>query len=492
MFARLGTSLLLLCALAAFGDEASTAARLEAIRNDPVQLRMFLQRMPKGGDLHNHLSGSVYAESFLRLGAKDGVCIDREALAFAPCNTSSQTQVPASSALTNPRLYSAMVNSLSMRDFRGEGESGHDHFFAAFVKFSTVARLHVNEDLAEVVDRLASEEVQYLESLFSHDFGTAAPLGERFTSADSYASMHAALRAKGVPEVVKGAMANIDAAEKALRDLLHCEKKDAKPGCDSTVRFLFETHRANSRERLFAELVVGFELASADPRVVGINVVQPEDSYASLSGFGNLMDMLAFLRPLYPARAHVSLHAGELAPGSVPPEDLRFHINDSVRRGKAERIGHGVDIAYETNADALLETMADPARPVAVEVCLTSNDVILGVKGARHPLRLYLNRGVPVVLATDDAGVSRADMTTEWQRAVEEHGLNYAQLKRIARNSLQYSFLEGGSLWSDAGYSKYVADCADTKSANCTSFLKANAKAREQMRLEQKLSEFEN
>jgi len=78
---------------------------------------------------------------------------------------------------------------------------------------------------------------------------------------------------------------------------------------------------------------------------------------------------------------------------------------------------------------------------VLVEVCLTSNDVILGVSGARHPLLAYLKFRVPVALATDDAGVSRSSMTQEYQRAVETYHLKYADLKKMARASIAYSFL---------------------------------------------------
>jgi len=78
---------------------------------------------------------------------------------------------------------------------------------------------------------------------------------------------------------------------------------------------------------------------------------------------------------------------------------------------------------------------------VVVEISLTSNDLILGVRGKDHPFPVYLAAGVPVVLSTDDAGVSRIDLTNEYFRAVRDYGLGYAQLKAIARNSLSYSFL---------------------------------------------------
>jgi adenosine deaminase len=86
--------------------------------------------------------------------------------------------------------------------------------------------------------------------------------------------------------------------------------------------------------------------------------------------------------------------------------------------------------------------MARMAREgIAVEINLTSNDVILGVKGEVHPLGLYRRHGVPFVLSTDDAGVLRSDMTAEYVRAVREQGLSYRDLKQASRNSLTYSFL---------------------------------------------------
>jgi adenosine deaminase len=480
---------LFLFAFSAFADEATTAERFERLREDPLLLRRFLEQMPKGGDLHNHLSGSVYAETYIRLGAADALCVHTQALAYADCNPASKTQVPAAQALTDSRLYSRLLDSMSMRQFRAINESGHDHFFATFGKFGAVSRSHTSEMLTEVVSRLAYENVDYLESLFGQDIGAARELGRRFEAGTPFDQMRDAMLKSGdAADVVAASRKTIDDAETHLRTSLGCGTQSPQPGCDSTIRYLFETHRAFPREQLFAELLVGFELSKADTRVVGLNVVQPEDSYASMTHFHELMRMFAYLRPLYPG-VRVSTHAGELAAGLVPPEGMRNHVRDSVLIAKAERIGHGVDIARETDALELLRTMA--ARPVAVEVCLTSNDVILGVTGKQHPLRLYLRSGVPVVLGTDDPGVARTDMTTEWQRAVEEHGVSYADLKRFARNSIEFSFIEGASLWTSPAYSSRVAACNEATVASCHSFLDASPKARVQMRLEQRLREFE-
>jgi adenosine deaminase len=213
-----------------------------------------------------------------------------------------------------------------------------------------------------------------------------------------------------------------------------------------------------------------------------------------MQNFSLHMQMLKFLRPLYP-RAKVTLHAGELASGLVPPDGLMFHIRESVMVARADRIGHGVDIMHETEPFELLKEMA--RRNVMVEICLSSNDLILGISGPRHPLATYLEYGVPVALATDDEGVSRSEISLEFLKATEDHGLGYLQLKAMARNSLQYAFIVGESLWRDGRKFLPVAQCArdveemKLTSNSCRQFLAANEKGRLQWQLEQDFNAFE-
>jgi adenosine deaminase len=118
--------------------------------------------------------------------------------------------------------------------------------------------------------------------------------------------------------------------------------------------------------------------------------------------------------------------------------------------GHARRIGHGGGVMYEDDPLGLLREMA--SKRVLVEIALSSNDLILGITGKRHPLAMYLKYGVPVALVTDDAGVARSTMTLEFRKAVEEQGLDYATLKRMVRNSLDYAFVD------DATRSRLRAD----------------------------------
>jgi len=121
-----------------------------------------------------------------------------------------------------------------------------------------------------------------------------------------------------------------------------------------TVRYLYQVLRGLPREIVFAQILLGFELVQTDPRFVGLNLVMPEDWYVPMHDFDLHMKMLDMLHGLYP-NVHISLHAGELAMGLVPPDGLRFHIRQSIERGHAERIGHGASVMEEHDAEDLLK-----------------------------------------------------------------------------------------------------------------------------------------
>jgi hypothetical protein len=135
---------------------------------------------------------------------------------------------------------------------------------------------------------------------------------------------------------------------------------------------------------------------------------------------------------------------------------------------------------------------------VLAEINLTSNKIILGVESKQHPFATYRKFGVPVALSTDDAGIERIDLTNEYVSAVETYALAYADLKELVRNSLEYSFLPGASLWDDkGGYARFVPACLSDvpgqggPSQPCASFLASSEKAAQQWELERRFRVFE-
>lgn len=265
---------------------------------------------------------------------------------------------------------------------------------------------------------------------------------------------------------------------------------------------LFQVLRATSPSVAFAQTLLAFsvaqreaDLAGNEAAVVGINFVQPEDNRLAMAEYTRQMRMIGYLHGFYP-KVHISLHAGELAEGLVPPEGLRFHIRQAIDIAHAERIGHGVDVMHEDDAAALLRDMA--TKHILVEINLTSNAVILGVAGPDHPLPLYRASRVPVALSTDDEGVSRIDLTHEYVQAVEEFNLSYHDLKHMIRMSIAHSFLPGASLWQRSDVFTDVdraceirSNAGEAESEACSAFLKASPLAMAERTLEQRFRTFE-
>jgi adenosine deaminase len=478
-------------------SEQRTARHLDAIRKNPPLLLAFLENMPKGGDLHNHMSGAIYAENWIDYAARDNLCVDRStsSLLAPPCDaecTKYSIKPAVQCAYSDHVLYNQLVDAWSMRNWTPGNGSGHDHFFATFDKFNLASLNSVGNQIAEVAARAADDHLQYVELMTTADSGGAARLAAKLGWDDDFSKMRANLLDGGLKDVIAATRDHIDREEARKQKILECGTPQAKPGCRVTVHYLYQVLRGLPREVVFAQILLGFELAQADPRFVGLNLVMPEDWYVPMHDFDLHMKMLDTLHGLYP-KVHISLHAGELAMGLVPPDGLRFHIRESIERGHAERIGHGASVMEEHDAEGLLKEMA--TRKVLVEVCLTSNASILGIEGTNHPLPTYLKSGVPVALATDDEGVSRSDMTHEYLRAVETYGLSYSEIKRMARQSLAHSFLPGESLWR--GDFQPVAACAADRtisgkvSSACQTFLDSNEKARLQWSLEREFAEFE-
>jgi adenosine deaminase len=479
--------------------EQRTARYVESVRKQPPLLLAFLHEMPKGGDLHNHLAGAIYAEDLIDFAASDNFCVDRTSsqLIAPPCDSCEKyTAKPGvRCAYDDHVLYNQIIDAWSMRNWRTGEESGHDHFFATFDKFGPAAHNHVAEILAAALNRAGRDRLQYVEFMHTADGGGAADLAAKVGWDEDFGKMRQRLLDAGLKEVAAATSKTLANDQARAHAELKCGTAEAAPGCSVTVRFLYQVLRGLPREIVFAQIVLGFELASSDPQFVGLNLVMPEDWYVPIRDFNLHMAMLDYLHGVYP-KVHISLHAGEIAMGLVKPEDLTFHIGASVERGHAERIGHGVDIMNERDPIGLLKEMAKDN--VLVEINLTSNDVILGVSGDEHPLPIYMKFGVPVALATDDEGVSRSDMTHEYLSAEEAYALSYADLKRMARQSLEHSFLPGESLWADTKVAfRAVGPCArdvtatGKTSVGCETFLAANERAGEQWKLEKAFGKFE-
>lgn len=383
------------------GDGA--ARHFDRIRQDPPALRAFLRAFPKGADLHTHLTGAVYAESLVRWAADMPLCIDlstfalvtaREGGGAVTCRDAARER-PASDALVDPALYRSLIDAFSTRFWHPARTAGHYQFFDSFRRFGTATR----------------------------EGREASPV---FT-------------ARAIAEVVERA---------ALQNVLHVElmMSFGAPSGDLAAAdpsWAEDAHFEAARRQVLAN---GLR-EQVSQRRAWLDALERETRAMLRCGRADAM------RGCGVSLTYMPYALRGLPPGQVFAQAL---LAFELGAADAQRIGHGTDVMYDADPAGLLREMAD--RRIAVEISLSSSDLILGLRGARHPLRQFLRAGVPVVIATDDEGVARSDLTNEYQRAVEEQGLGYpgrekgrsqaAARGRVRRVRGRSSLSVGGNQWT--------------------------------------------
>src|SRR3569833_327614 len=373
---------------AASHETRASRAYQRAARQGSLAVQAFLADFPKGADLHFHLSAGVYAEPLIRIAAEDKVCIDPTKFQFARDTQGKTMREPCESPLLpaaqlngrglSPReqeLYDRIVNAFSMRNYvPTPGYSGHDQFYSTFDRFGGLDKSHTGEWLDEITRRSDSENNQSLELMHTPAFGHAARIAHEIQWDSDFARARQELLDHALRDEIATDREEIRRAIATRNQIQKCGTTDASPACRVQVRFIYQVLRAFPPEQVFAQTLLGFEtveqaIEQGSDDWVGINFVQPEDYMVSMRDYTLHMQIVEFLHGLYP-EVHITLHAGELAHGMIPPEGLRFHVRQAVEIGHAERIGHGVDVMYKDDAPGLLKEMA--RKHVMVEVNLSS------------------------------------------------------------------------------------------------------------------------
>jgi adenosine deaminase/adenosine deaminase CECR1 len=438
-----------------------------------AELTLFFSQMPKGADLHHHYSGSVYAEQFLDWVDRQHYCVhkatyrietDKALIDAERAKPAGQRNCLSSAeVLADAGGYQELLQRWSTKDFYNHGgdQSPPDRtFFDTFGYFGPVASTNSNEGLLTLKKRAIEENLSYIETIFElAPFTLNTDFDKNVLQPGSGSAALSAQMTKLAGELDKDPaftqsianyLANVDASSAGVDD------------AHFTMRYQAYVLRFLSPSQVFSSMVAGFKAASQNRLVVGVNIVGQESMPVAMRDYSMHMEMFKFLKARYP-NVKVALHAGELSLGMVPPEGLGFHIAEAVEVAGADRIGHGMDIAHEDKALAVLKEMHD--RNIPVEVNLTSNEFILGIKGQAHPVMLYRKFGVPFVLSTDDPGVSRNNLSNEYVLFASRYKTDYAEVKKLSYNGLRYSFLAEADKQRlmhdlDARFAKFEADIA--------------------------------
>ncbi len=419
-------------------------------------LTLLMTMMPKGGDLHHHYAGAIYVETLLDLIKQKAYCIygaddiglkagkfrvETKPERLGPAARALCLDVDQIRAASNDAFYRQLLSRWSDKDFKDHFQqevAPDEHFFDTFGYFGLISDDDYNQGLRKLKARAIAENVQYIETMLRRapapDNPALAKAIDELPPDASPARIEAALspyyeflaKDEATARGVAAYLDSVDAASAGVDD------------GDFKMRYQAYVVRNVPPAKVFAGLYSAFAAVNARRRVVAVNIVGPEDGIVSMRDYSLHMRMFAFLKQKHPG-VRLALHAGELTLGVVPPEGLQSHIREAVEIARADRIGHGVDIVFERDALGLLRTMRE--RGVAVEINLTSNSFILGVKNEAHPVTVYRQAGVPFVISTDDAGVSRNNLSGEYMLYVSRYKPDYDALKATVANSIRYSFL---------------------------------------------------
>lgn len=430
-----------------FGQTATTY--FEKIRNNEAALTAFFSQMPKGGDLHHHFSGSVYAEPMLEDAINEDFYLNTSTMEVLKEKPNTGNWELFSTLIKRGELYAykqKIMEKWSAKDYNGVSYPSDKLFFESFEKFSPTLPGHFGEGLLELKNRAISENLSYIETQLS-------TIPSNINTTD-LADFNVQLRKAAANKDEKAVLSLLETLYKTFQK--RNAKKDAQ---DFNTNFVAKMHNdlkiddANFTMRyqnfvlrfmepvdLFKNLVTAFISADNSDLMAGVNIVSPEDGETSMKDYWLHMVMFKYCHSILP-NVKYTLHAGELTLGLVQPEDLTSHINDAIYIAGANRIGHGVDIAYEKNVYSLLKHMAK--REIPIEINLVSNEFILKVKEGRHPFSLYKEFNVPIVISTDDAGILRTNMTEQYVLLAKRYPeVSYVDIKNYVYNSINYSFIK--------------------------------------------------
>ncbi|TDD75499.1 amidohydrolase family protein [Flavobacterium caseinilyticum] len=431
----------------------STNDYFEKIRNNEAELTAFFSQMPKGGDLHHHFSGSIYAEPLLRHAISKDFYLNIETMDVLKEKPSTGNWELFSTLKSNGTLdiyKQKIMQKWSVKDYNHVDYPSDKLFFESFMKFEPAIKGNFGQGLLELKNRAISENVSYIETQLS-TIPTAM-------NTDNLTKFDNRLRRLALAKDEKGLLKSLDSVYSSLL------KKDAESYAkDFNTNFVAKLHkdlkiddkqftmryqnfvlRFMEPVDLFKNLVIAFISADESPLMAGVNIVSPEDGETSMKDYWLHMVMFKYCHSRYP-NVKYTMHAGELTLGLVQPEDLTWHIGAAVYTAGANRIGHGVDMAYEKDSYDLLRYMAKKTIPI--EINLVSNEFILKVKESRHPFTLYKEFGVPIVISTDDAGILRTNMTEQYVLLSKRYkDVSYIDIKQYVYNSINYSFIKEASV----------------------------------------------
>ena len=361
-------------------------------------LYKFLERMPKGADLHAH------ADAILPMDLQVEFLKDHPELVITP---DWQIRFIGPGAPYGSRnMKECLEDGLTVEDFRrvwtvgGAPRNGYvwDWFEGIFTKCGAICTTPalVQDYYTRVMLYYHSIGVEHLE-LRSPFFGTREDAQAR---AEAYIRALAAVR-KVAPLFTLSivACAGKNDAWDPLFDIL----------MDNAV-WVWKNVKDGD-----------YDLVKA------IDIVNDEDRSYSLARYEDRIRKILVENP----GLRLTLHAGESLRGEN--EEITIALRCGINR-----LGHGFNLyRYPEAEKAVLE------KGICMEICPVSNAMLGYCRDfSQHPAKRYMESGIPIVICSDDAAYqAHSVLTGDYLAVVVGWDLSFKQLRNLCRNSIEYSFL---------------------------------------------------
>lgn len=447
----------------------------------------YLKDFPKGGDLHIHLAGAIPAKEWLRKAEQHQLYY--MPATFAISNERQEGYLPISH-LKHDFAWESFYSKLTLRSEK-EFPKGHDHFFESFKMIRQIMKyVPLEEFFPIVLQEAKANHVSYLEIMVGAHLYPSLP-HKNF----SFEEINQATETlqPAIDQFIYQVQQFLDRCDDYGREAIQSKHSIFSTESPVSVRFIIEISRdTDDLHKFFYRALAAFKLIEADPRVRSINIVGTEDAPMGIDFFNKQMKIvndlsLHFSRP-------IALHSGEfsLACG-MGSYLLTNRISSSLNQvQKIQRLGHATSFPWDLNS-LLAQEIID--RNITIEVCPSSSKDILNLEGCSHPIHLFLKNKIPIVIATDDAGISNTSLTNEYvQIAKWVPNLTYKDLKNIAIQSLESSFLRGEGIYdkNDNGYFlKPMFQTLNNLSEEAIQLLQSSEKARIEYQHALKIANFE-
>ena len=385
-----------------------------------AELHQLLYEMPKGGNLHHHITGEVFSEWWYDIALEAG----EHGYEF--------------------------YTKVRINNCRDQGGAGWDEYLLHYrnllkVNYDKLSECEKAEfvPLAELDERQKAEWMDAIRLDKPHegrneffekhwqrlgDINNAPYVGEQILlrNFQAYADegliyLEPQVSPLGFIEPDGTAIHPYEIAERYRQAL------KTRPFTETGIESRFQISILRFLPQAEEHLKLAYRFAAENDQWIALNMVGREDDD---KGYPlRFLPTLRDLRHQYHG-VRLSIHGGEV-------DEPNDHVRDTLLLG-ADRIGHGLNLITDPDTMRLMRH-----GPYMVEINLISNMLLEYITDySQHPFPEYLRTGIPVALSTDDRGMWDSTMTDEFFVAVKEFNLSWEEIKTLSRNSLRYAFVD--------------------------------------------------